>query len=64
MSVNKVLPAVIGARNYQTLQAHYEKNVLVRFVIISAALISQTVGLLLVCAIGIVIGSVLLSFLR
>ncbi len=56
--------AVIGAKNYQNLQAHYEKKAAFRFAFISAALISQIAGLLLMCVIGIVIGSALLSFLR
>ncbi|MCI0414099.1 hypothetical protein L0222_15040 [bacterium] len=56
--------AIIGEKNYQSLETHYEKKAFVRFAFISAALISQIIGLLLVCLIGIVIGSALLSFLR
>jgi len=56
--------AIIGAKNYQSLQAHYKSKTFVRFALISAALVSQTIALLLVCLIGIVIGSTLLTFLR
>ena len=68
MNVNERGPvqwacAVIGQDNYRTLQSHYQKNALVRFTLISAALISQVLGLLLVCFLGIVLGSVLFGLL-
>jgi hypothetical protein len=69
MNVKDLAPAqwayaIIGAKNYQNLQAHYKSKAFVRFAFISAALVSQTIALLLVCVIGIVIGSALLTFLR
>jgi hypothetical protein len=69
MNVKEVLPvqwsyAIIGAKNYQNLKAHYKSKAFVRFAFISAALISQIVALLAVCMIGIVIGSAVLTFLR
>jgi uncharacterized membrane protein SpoIIM required for sporulation len=56
--------AVIGPNNFKTLQTHFHNNSLVRFTLISAALISQILGLLLVCFLGIVLGSVLFGLLR
>jgi hypothetical protein len=69
MNVKDLVPvqwayAIIGAKKYQTLQAQYKSKAFVRFAFISAALVSQTIALLLVCLIGIVIGSALLTFLR
>jgi hypothetical protein len=69
MNVKDVVPAqwayaIIGAKRYQSLESHYKSKAFVRFAFISAALVSQAVALLLVCLIGIVIGSALLTFLR
>jgi hypothetical protein len=55
---------VIGSKNYQILEAQFDRNPFVRYSIISAALISQIVGLLLVCFLGIMIGSFAISLLR
>lgn len=69
MIVKETLPlqwtsAVIGAENYRALETRFQKSAFVRFTVISAALISQIVGLLLVCLLGILIGSFAISLLR
>lgn len=69
MNVKQTLPvqwacAVIGPKNYKSLKAQYEQHSLVRFTLITAALISQILGLLVVCFLGIVLGTALLGLLR
>lgn len=54
----------LGDKKYEILQAHYHKNIFFRISFISLALITQVIGLVLFCVIGILIGSFVINFLR
>ena len=48
----------------QSLQSRFQNNSVVRFALISAALVSQILGLILAGFLGILIGSAAVIFLR
>jgi hypothetical protein len=56
--------SLLGDKNYKSLQAHFQNNSLFRILFISVALVTQVVGLVLFCAIGLVIGSFVINLLR